>query len=161
MTLCCQILKSTLTCHFKLSPAYEKFNHSLFKFLPLVSRTPHSWFLSQLTSHTFSVLFCFCWFLLNIGVPQDLILRFLFSLSIASVGISSSLMNLCYCHRRSLRGHDCRFTYEPVPGNQRVLIFFPVVGMCSLFAFPMLEASQGHTLETVMWFWHHLDGIHD
>lgn len=37
----------------------------------------------------------------------------------------------------------------------------PAIGMCTLLAFPMLEAAQGHSLEIVIWRWDHLDWLHD
>ena len=54
------------------------------------------------------------------------------------------------CWGKSFRGCDCPLTQNLNLGNQRLLNPVPVLGMCSLFVLPMLEAAQEHSLEIVM-----------
>lgn len=72
----------------------------------------------------------------------------------------TDLKFFCYCWRRQSRGHHIKSTHELGLGNQRLLTPFPVLGMYSLLAFPMLVAVRGHGLERVMCCWNYLSGIY-
>ena len=65
------------------------------------------------------------------------------------------------CWRSSSKEHNCWLTHKLDLGNKKLLTRSPFLEIHILPTVPIVEPFQGHSLERVMWHWHHLDRIHD